>query len=247
MNALTRTAAAEWLKLRSIRSTWWFAGGALLTMLLVAVLEAQDTADFLRSQGKPVEPVSSVLEGVEWVQLILGSFGLLAVTSEYATRGIVVTLACTPSRTRLLLAKTAVVGVAVFVTGGLVAALGTAAGAPLLQKYWEFDAGQTAGRILVIATYTALIAILALGLGTLIRRSAGTITVLFALLYVLPIGLQGIADSLGAEFLTTVASFTPGPVGKRFMAGESASGLVLAAWAAAAVAAGVWVMRERDA
>jgi hypothetical protein len=216
-------------------------------MLLVAVLEAEDTAGFLRRQGQPVEPVSSVLAGVEWVQLIFGSLGMLAVTSEYATRGIVVTLACTPSRTRLLLAKTAVVGAAVFAAGGLIAALGVAASAPLLQRYWEFDPGQVAGRILAMAAYMALIAVLALGLGTLIRRSAGTITVLFALLYVLPIGLQGLAATLDAEFLNTFASFTPGPAGERFMAGEPVSGLVLTAWAAAAVAVGVWVMRRRDA
>ncbi|GAA3097884.1 hypothetical protein [Streptosporangium carneum] len=247
MNALARAVSAEWLKLRSVRSTWWFAGGALLTMLLVAVLEAEDTAGFLRGQGRPVEPVSSVLEGVEWVQLVFGSFGMLAVTSEYATRGIVVTLACTPSRTRLLLAKTAVVGAAVFVAGGLTAVLGVAASAPLLQRYWEFDAGQVAGRILAMAAYMALVAALALGLGTLIRRSAGTVTVLFVLLYVLPLGLQGVAGSLDVELLVTVAGFTPGPAGERFMAGEPAFGLVLTAWAVAAVVAGVWVMRRRDA
>ncbi|MFD1536176.1 hypothetical protein [Nonomuraea guangzhouensis] len=244
---MTPAAAAEWLKLRSIRSTWWFAGGALLTMLLVAVLEAEDTAGFLRRHGQPVEPVSSVLVGVEWVQLIFGAFGMLAVTGEYATRSIVVTLACTPSRTRLLLAKTAVVGAAVLAAGGLVAALGVAASAPLLRKYWEFDLGQVAGRILVIAAYMTLVAVLALGLGTLIRRSAGTLSVVFVLLYVLPTALQGLASSLNAEFLNTVADFTPSPAGERFMAGEPAFGLVLMAWAVAAVAAGVWVMRGRDA
>ncbi|WP_433513596.1 hypothetical protein ACQP2T_60240 [Nonomuraea sp. CA-143628] len=247
MNALTRAAAAEWLKLRSVRSTWWFACGALLMMLLVAMLEAKDTAFFLRKQGLPVEPVSSVLEGLDWVQLIFGSLGMLAATSEYATRSIVVTLACTPSRTRLLLAKTAVVGATIFVAGGLVAVLGVAASAPLLRDYWEFDAGQVTGRILAIATYLALIAVLALGLGTLIRRSAGAITMLFVLLYVLPIGLQGFATSLDAEFLNTLAGYTPAPVGERFIAGEAASGLVLTAWAAVVVAAGVWVMRKRDA
>ncbi|GII96479.1 hypothetical protein [Sinosporangium siamense] len=247
MNALGRAARAEWQKLRSIRSTWWFGGGALLTMVLVAVMEAEDTASFLAREGRPVEPVSSVLEGVEWVQLIFGSFGMLAMTSEYATRSIVVTLACTPSRVRLLLAKTAVVGAAVFAAGGLVAALGTAASVPQLHSYGEFDAVQVAGRILVIAAYLALIAVLAVGLGTLIRRSAGTITLLFALVYILPFGLEGLARTLSAEFLTTVARYTPGPAGERFMAGEWAFGLVLGGWAVTAVSAGMWVMRKRDA
>ena len=33
------TAAAEWLKLRSVRSTWWFVGGAAAVMLLTTSIE----------------------------------------------------------------------------------------------------------------------------------------------------------------------------------------------------------------
>ena len=36
------TAAAEWLKLRSVRSTWWFVGGATAVMLLGTGLEVDD-------------------------------------------------------------------------------------------------------------------------------------------------------------------------------------------------------------
>jgi ABC-2 type transport system permease protein len=250
MSALGRVAAAEWLKLRSVRSTWWFAGGALLLMLAVAGLDADGMARELRAGGAEpgsVEAASTTVTAAAWVRFVLGSFGMLAMTSEYATRSIVVTLACTPSRTRLLLAKTGVVGAAVLVAGVLMAALGVAVSTPLLGEYGDFDPAQVAGRVLAAGVQLALIAVLALGLGALIRRSAGTITVLFVLLLVLPEVLHQLAELFDAGFLATAAGYTPAPAGDRLMAGEPGFGLVLAAWGAAAVAAAVWALRTRDA
>jgi ABC-2 type transport system permease protein len=247
---VSRTAAAEWLKLRSLRSTWWFAGGALLLMVMVAALEADSTVGDLRAQGGgpgSVEGASTAVTATAWVRFVLGSFGMLAMTSEYATRSIVVTLACTPSRTRLLLAKAAVVGAAVLAAGVLFAALGVAAGAPLLGEYGEFDSGRVAGQVLAIGAHLALIAVLALGIGAVIRRSAGTITVLFVLLLVVPEGLQELSEMLDVGILSTAADHTPAPAGDRFMAGEVGFGLVLAAWSAGAIAAAVWALRTRDA
>jgi ABC-2 type transport system permease protein len=250
MNAVSCAAAAEWLKLRSVRSTWWLAGGALLLMLLVAALEADGMASDLEAQGAEpgsVEAASTAVTASAWVRLVLGALGMLAMTSEYATRSIVVTLACTPSRGRLLLAKTAVVGAAVLAAGVLIAALGVAVTAPLLGEYGDFDPGQVGGQVLAIGAQLALIAVLALGIGALIRRSAGTLTVLFVLLLVLPQVLQQLAGVLDAGFLATAADYTPAPAGDRFMAGEPGFGLVLAAWGAATVAAAVWALRTRDA
>jgi ABC-2 type transport system permease protein len=250
VTAVSRAVAAEWLKLRSVRSTWWFAGGALLLMLLVAALDADSMARDLQAQGgepRSVEATSSAVSATAWVRFVLGSFGMLAMTSEYATRSIMVTLACTPSRTRLLLSKAAVVGAAVLVAGVLIAALGVAASAPLLGEYGDFDHRQVAGQVLAIGAHLALIAVLALGIGALIRRSAGTITLLFVLLLVLPEGVQELSEILDAGFLATVADHTPAPAGDRFMTGEPAFGLVLAAWGAAAVAAATWALRMRDA
>ncbi len=246
MNALLPVAAAEWLKLRSIRSTWWFLGGSLAVMLLVASLEAQD----LRAEAAApasVEEAAAVLPAVVWAHFVLGAFGMLAITGEYATRGIVVTLTCTPSRTRLLLAKTAVVGGVVFAVGVVISVLGMAAGVLVLGDHADVDAARGAGRVFAIGAHLALIAVLALGLGTLIRRSAGTLTVLFVLMMIVPILLQAVAERLGVPSLDTLGNYLPGTAGERFIAGEPAYGLVLAAWAAAAIAAGARALRARDA
>jgi hypothetical protein len=244
------TVAAEWLKLRSVRSTWYFVLGALATMMLVAALDADGTTDeLLRNGAGPgaVETASEAVAAAAWVHFILGALGMLAMTSEYATRGIMVTLSCTPSRTRLLLAKTAVVAATVFPVGLLGAGLAVAVSAPVLGDYAHADAGQISARILAVAVHLTLIAVLALGLGTLIRRSAGTITVLFLGLTVLPVIVQATSGPLGSDWPIRVADYLPGPAGDRFMNGDLVSGLVLAAWAAAAVVAGCWILRRRDA
>lgn len=239
-------AAAEWIKLRTVRSTWWILGGAVAVTLLVATGEA---AELRAEAGAPgsvpaTEPVMAVLT---WLYFILGALGMLSISSEYATRGIIVTLACTPVRTRLLLAKAAVVGATVFAAAVSVIAVGVVACAPALGAYGRYDVSEMTGRVLAMSTVLALVAVLALGVGALVRRSAGTLTVLFGLLMVLPVALPEIAERWHLEFLATVAEHLPTAAGERFIAGEPALGLVLAAWPAGALAVGAWALRRRDA
>lgn len=242
-------AAAEWLKLRSVRSTLWFTAGAFVVMLLVGGLEAHDAAAAARADGEPagsIGPTAAVVTAAGWVQFIALSVGMLAMTSEYATRSIEVTLACSPSRTRLLAAKATVVGGAVLGSGLVLAALGTAVARLLLGEYGDIDFGTAAARILQIGVYCALIAVLALGLGTLVRRSAGTLTVLFLLLLIFPSVLQQLAETLDADVLNTIADYTPMPAGQRLMEGEWAYALILAAWSVTAVLAGARTLQLRD-
>lgn len=242
--------ASEWLKLRSVRSSWWFAGGALAVMLLVSALDADDVAGALRAEAAAPGSYGAAdvaLPGIAWLHYILGALGMLVITSEYATRSIMVTLACTPSRLRMLAAKAVVVFGSVFAAGIVLCACGIVASAPILGDYLNLDARPLTARILAMATYLALIAVLALGMGTLIRRTAGTLTVLFLLLAIVPEVLDLVADRLKLEVLHTISNLTPAPAGERFMTGDTAYGLALVAWAGAAIAAGIWALRARDA
>ncbi|MQY13793.1 hypothetical protein SRB5_39480 [Streptomyces sp. RB5] len=247
---MTNTAAAEWLKLRSVRSTWWFVAGAAVTMLVVAPGTALTTSNNLEMHGGDpgsVDAASAAVGTVAFaVQFVLGALGMLAMTSEFAGRSITVTLACTPVRARLMLAKAGVVAVVVFAVGVPLAAVGTAVSAPLLDEYGRFDAARTVAQVGAMGVHLALVAVLALGVGTLVRRSAGTITVLFGLLLVVPFVLQLLAAAFDSEVFATVAEFTPTLAGQRFMTGDAEYGLVVAAWAAAALAAGIRALRTRD-
>ena len=155
---------AEWHKLRSVRSTWWFLIGAGVLTLVVAGLAANDMRV---SAVGPIEVTAPAVETVAWTRFVLGSLAMLVITSEYATRTIVVTPACTPSRIRLVAAKTAPAFVAVTVAGVALGSLGTAVSVPVLGP--SASPGPLVARLLAIGVTLGLTALLALGLGILIR------------------------------------------------------------------------------
>src|ERR1700741_871762 len=97
-------AEMEWLKLRSVRSTWWtllvFAAGMIGLAILVILLMSR--------QHKPsFDPTNSSLAGLAIGQLAIGVLGVLAVTSEYSSGMIHATFAAAPRRTLGLAAKAA--------------------------------------------------------------------------------------------------------------------------------------------
>jgi ABC-2 type transport system permease protein len=238
---IAASAAAEWLKLRSLRSTAWFVAGSSLIMLLVAVLEADD--------GDPstIRALSVASAAISYfIQYSLATFGMLAITGEFASRSITVTLACTPSRTRVMLAKALVVGAAVLLVGTGVSAVGAGVAAARFGELGSLRGTHVAG-ILAMGVYLSLLALLALGIGTVVRRTAGGLSIVIVLLLVVPELLRMASARLGVAAFRTFADLTPAPAGSRFVAGEWEYGLVLLAWAAAGLAAGTWALRMRDA
>jgi ABC-2 type transport system permease protein len=234
------TAAAEWIKLRSLRSTWWFLGGSAVIMLLVALLEADD--------GDPSTVLATQVAAsglFYFVQYTLATFGMLAITGEFASRSITVTFACTPSRTRVMLAKALVMGGTVLLAGTSIAALGVGVAG---VRFGELGAlhGSHVADVLAMGLYLALLAVLALGIGTLVRRTAGGLAILILLLVVVPEILRLVSERFGAPVVDTIAQYTPAPAGSRLVSGDWEYGLVLGAWAASAVAAGIWALRSRD-
>jgi ABC-2 type transport system permease protein len=235
------STAAEWLKLRSLRSTWWFLGGSAVIVLLMALLESDD--------GDPttVSAVPVVMSAVNYfVQYVLAGFGIVTITGEYASRSITVTMACTPSRTRILAAKALVVLGTVFVTGLVVTGLGVLVTAVRMDEVSSLGASQAADAARM-SLYLALLAVFALGVGTLVRRTAGALAIVVLLLLMVPELLRMLSERVGLSWINTVGDYTPSPAGYRLMAGDWESGLVLCAWAVAAICAGVWAMRTRDA
>lgn len=234
------TASAEWLKLRSLRSTWWFVGGALAIMALVGSLEADDGDPATRTA------VPVVVQTVAYfVQYLLAMLGMLVVTGEFASRAITVTIACTPSRARVLVAKAVVVFGAVLVAGLSTAVLGVVVVGARTGELGGLTAAERSS-VLAVGVYLALLAVVALGIGTLVRRTAGGFALLILLILVVPEILRMLSERFGLAWLGTVGDLTPAPAGYRLMLGEWEYGLVLAAWAVAAVLAGIAALRARD-
>jgi hypothetical protein len=244
-HVLTRTSRAEWARLWTVRSTWWFAGSAALLMVGLGVaLGFESAADPVELQGEPAWVTARYL--VMPGQFAFLALVLTAVTSDYATGGIVPTLQWTPRRTVLFVARAAVTVVTALVVGLLlvvlaaVAAYTTAGGALTLETGDAVDVIGAVAFVLVAET------ILAVGLGFLLRSTAGALVTAFLLMLVLPLLLPGLGD-----WMSEVAERLPGSGAILLLVGEgpemstTSAVLVLSAWAVGVLALG-WLRLVRD-
>jgi hypothetical protein len=114
-----QTLHAEWVKLRTVRSTTW----SLLVLASVSVLfTALATSESHTEGGSPGHPgdndiVLDSLAGIWFGQIAVAVLAVLAITSEYSTRSIRTTFAANPRRRVVLAAKTAVVATIALVAG----------------------------------------------------------------------------------------------------------------------------------
>jgi ABC-2 type transport system permease protein len=246
--------AAEWTKLWSVRSTWWTVVAAAFTMAAaagqLAIYAVNANTDDDPTVNPGVVPVGGIVnDSLELTQYVVLAVGLFVITSEFTTGTIRTTLRCTPSRTRVLLAKAVVVGVVTFLIGLLLGGIGAAVARPVLGEWGRAPFGGTVADVLASATYLALVAVLALGLAAALRSAVLALTVLFALLMIVPLSLQ----EPGITVLTRIADAFPGVAGNHFLAGDSdpypapVGLLLLAGWAVAALALGRWALARRDA
>jgi hypothetical protein len=240
---LVRTCAAEWTRLWTVAATWWFAAAAAAVMVgigTIAGLEADPT-----SPGDPAWQASTVTAMP--AQFALLALTLVAVTADYATGGIVPTLQWTPRRTVLALARTVVaVGTAtvlavLFAPASALAAY--AAARPLLRLPLDEGLDALGTVAFVVATGTAL----AVGLGFLVRNTAGALVAVFLLMLVLPLLLP----VFGYAWMSAVAEVLPGSGAAFLLIGEvpgmttGSSAATLLVWAGGALLAG-WFRLVRD-
>jgi ABC-2 type transport system permease protein len=101
---VTLAVRAEWTKLRTLPSTGWLLVAAVsVTVAVSAVI----TAVFHVNSGSPQDPTKLSLAGVQIGQALIVILAVLAVSEEYGTGMIRVTLTAIPHRLTLLVAKAA--------------------------------------------------------------------------------------------------------------------------------------------
>ena len=251
----------EWIKLLSLRSTWWTLGITVAVMALLALAQSSSVQFLLDPpMSVPVEELHGaefVIGGYQFGLVTVAVLGVLLVTGEYSTGMIRSTLAAVPSRLPVLAAK----GLALVVVTVLVSVVSLAAAylvtMPLLSDHDLVPAlddsltWQAFGGMVYFFVATALTA---LGLGAVLRHTAGTITAVLGLLLLLPMILQFI----NIEWVQDVMTFLPLPAATAFLgiSGFFGSNENLSAWqgvgvvgayAVVALAAGAWSLRRRDA
>ncbi|MFE3460090.1 ABC transporter permease [Nocardiopsis aegyptia] len=261
---LAAALSSEWVKLRSVRSTWWGLAAALLLMGTVAPFAALSLASNMANGDLPSADIPAsemALYATVWaVQFAIIAVALPSVTAEYSSGSVRPSLQAVPTRLRLLVAKAAALAMTVFVAGLLLAGVGTlatvlVAGHPFFGGHVVFDAGAAVADALRAAAYLAAVSVLTLGVGAALRSAAAALTCVFMLLMGLPVMLMLLGSELGLYLACRMPffagiSFADSP----FVLGEldqalspAAGGVVLACWAVAAFAAGATVLVRRDA
>jgi ABC-2 type transport system permease protein len=186
--------AAEWIKLRSVRSTYGLlavvglavAGVTLLTWWAVAFYDTLDTAQ--REHFGLADPGQLAAWAAELAMAVLG---VLAIAPEYRSGMVATTYAAVPRRGRVLLAKAAVVGPVALVAGeaaalgGLLAGRGIIGDRPIRGS--SAPIGDEVRFMLASGLAVAGFALLSLGLGALLRSAVGALATVFGLWYILPI------------------------------------------------------------
>lgn len=240
-----RTCAAEWTRLWTVKSTWWFLAAATVVMLgLGTALGFEAAADPVELQGQPAWTTARYIAMP--AQFAFLGLALTAVTSDYATGGIVPVLQWTPRRAVLFWARTMVTVVAatglgvLLATASALAAFTTAGSALTLAPDAGLDMLATVAFVLAAGT------VLAVGLGFLLRRTARALVAVFLVMLVLPLLLPAFG-----EWMSELARTLPGS-GAMFLLFRELPGMttassvvVMLAWAAGVLLLG-WLRLMRD-
>ena len=249
-------ARMEWRKLRTVRSTWYIAALFAATMvgLAMVALSHEGYAQMSVADRASFDPTHDCFIGLVLGQLLLGTLGLLAITSEFSSGMIRATFAAVPRRGLLLAAKAAVLGTFTLAVGEISAFAAFLAGQAVLQAPAPHAALGQPGvlrAVLMAGAYPALIAVIGLGIGAVIRHTAGAICVLVGVLFVLPL----LFTPLGTSVQNASQNFLPHPMANAMTAviplpHTVAPGLIfglLCAYALGALAVGAWSLARRDA
>jgi ABC-2 type transport system permease protein len=250
-------ARMEWLKLRSVRSTGWillvFAAGMI--GLAILVLSHQHWATMSADDRAVFDPTNQSFTGLALGQLALGVLGVLVITSEFASGMIRATFAAVPRRSLLLAAKAAVLAAVTLVAGEILAFGAFAVGELVLRSpapHATLGQPGVLRAVLMAGVYPCLIALIGLGLGAIIRHTAGAICAVVGVLFVLPLILL----PLGTSIQNSVGQFMPMLIAENSLTAVKAQshtlspGLgfgMLCLYAVVALAAGGWALARRDA
>lgn len=269
-----RAVHAELIKLTSLRSSYVILSITLLGMVGVGLLSTLAVVDmasgFAEHSGAvegSVEQQGMVAEfgmmardvpasGIAVAQFLIASLAVMQIGSEYGTRMITTTLTAVPRRTTAMLAKTLVIAGTSFVVGTVAALISYAGAQPMLEPQglnYEVTADGVIPSILNAGAYLALVAILGLGIGALLRNSAGGITATLGLLIVAPIVLAILSGQ--NELFMDISRYLPSSAGTQMVAirpqpealTQTEGGLAMLAWSAAALTGALVTAKRRDA
>jgi len=214
--SLAGALRSEWTKLRSVRSTTWsLVATAVLTIaigILATTTEAGRWAHANTGDRLAFDPTSLSLAGFLFGQLAIGVLGVLVVSAEYSTGTIRATFGAVPHRITVLAAKVAVFSGVAFVIGEVLAFSSFFIGQALLSGSAPTAALSQPGVLRAViggGLFLTVLGLFALGLGTIVRHSAGAITAFVGIFFVVPL----IVEALPSSIKDAVGKYLPDNIG----------------------------------
>ena len=214
-----RVAFSEWTKLYSLRSTRWSLLAAILLTIAFPVIFAAVTSSHWGSMNphdradRP--PLDIALAGVNVSQLAIAVLGVLVITGEYSTGMIRASFTAVPKRLPVLWAKTGVFALVTLLLMLPPVLISFVASQAILSRHHilqiSFSHAGVARSVIGGAVYLMLVGIFALGIGAIVRNTAGGIATFAAIFFVIP----PLMNILPTSWNNAISQYLPSEAGRQ--------------------------------
>jgi ABC-type transport system involved in multi-copper enzyme maturation permease subunit len=209
---LPRVLRSEWTKLWSLRSTRWSLLAAFISMaglgVLIAAVQMGRWDQLDPHDRLTYDSINVGVAGWHLAQLAIGVLGVLVITGEYTTGMIRSSLMAVPRRLPVLWAKLIVFAAVTFVLMLIAALISFVSVQAIVTQHHVQHSLSSPGALRTVlgaALYLTVLSMLCLGIGTILRNTAGGIATFVALLFVLP----GISAILPASVNNSISPYLP--------------------------------------
>lgn len=256
MAVVTQALRGEWTKIRSVRSTVWTLGLAVVVTValgaLISALVNNDFASMSPQDRLTFDPTFVSFSGTGLGQLAMIVFGVLVVSNEYSTGMIRASLAAVPQRGVFLFSKITVAALLALVVGMVTSFLTFFVGQALLGDH-RADLGDPGVLRAVIGggLYITLITVFSMGVATMLRSPMLSLGILMPFFFL-------VSNILGNVSATRkVGDYLPDQAGRKVMQvvrvdndapyGPWGGFSIMALWVVAALVVGYALLKRRDA
>ncbi|MEU5049436.1 ABC transporter permease [Streptomyces sp. NPDC021096] len=256
MAAVNQVLASEWTKIKSVRSTVWTLGIAVVvTVALGALISALSKKDFdnLSVEDKiRFDPTFLSFAGMGLGQLALIVFGVLVVSNEYSTGMIRTSLAAVPQRGVFLFSKIIVATLLAFVVAMITSFVAFFVGQAMLGSHKAHlgDPGVLRA-VFGGGLYMTLITVFSMGVAAMLRSPMLSLGILMPFFFL----ISAILGNVPAT--KKVGQYLPDQAGQKVMqvvtAGDDApygpwgGFTIMVLWVVAALIGGYVLLKRRDA
>jgi ABC-2 type transport system permease protein len=249
---------SEWTKISGLRSTWLTAVVTVVLGVGVSALStsglAHDYPELPPPDRAMWDPTSNSLNSILLAQLAIGVLGVLMISGEYATGSIQPSMLAVPRRGRLLMAKAAVFATVAVLLGQLIGftsfLVGQAVFAGSGVPHATLGQPEVLRAVVGGGFFLAVVGLLGLALGTVLRSTAAAIGTLVSLTLLVPL----IGQTLPERWAEWMSAYWPPVAGQQIYAVVRVDGAIapwpgfalLCGFVVLVTAAGYAALRARD-